>query len=331
MKVSIIIPIYNVQAYITRCLESVCRQTYQDIECILVDDCGKDNSINIAKSYIKQYTGSIAFHIIYHTHNQGLSGARNSGIKAATGDYIYFLDSDDAITPNSIETLVQIVTKYQDVDFVQGNFLNDNGEKGQYSFNNTVPEYCNKKEALEELMLHRLVTSSCNRLIKRSLLIERQLFFPVGILHEDMYWVYFFSKYIKAGAFTTQGTYIYSTHEGSIITSISKEMRVKRLQSRLIAAKAYYQDIRFNKPTSHSRRAYLCIDLFSCLHELINLHSLKHWVHFWCYICDIAFNNFFKATVPRIQFFLVLLPPICFWARKQAFRWRIQNRIISKV
>ena len=331
MKVSIIIPVYNVQDYIIRCLNSVCQQTYQDIECILVDDCGKDNSINIAESYIQKYTGWICFHIIHHTHNQGLSGARNTGIKASTGDYVYFLDSDDAITPDCMETLINLAYKYPEADFIQGNILGNDCQTSPYAFNDTISEYYDDKEQLETLMLHCLVTSAWNRLIKRSIIIEHHLYFPLGIFHEDMYWVYFFSKYVKKAAFTTQGTYIYFVHEGTIMTSVSKEMRIKRLQSRLIAAQAYYQDITSNVPSSHSRRAYLCIDLFSCLHELIHLHSLKYWCSFWLYICIIALRNILKATAPRILFFFILLPPVCFYTRKEAFRWRIQKHIISKV
>ena len=77
-KISIIIPIYNVEEYIEECLQSVMRQTYKgEIECILVDDCGKDNSIAIAEQLIADYTGSIAFRILHHEHNRGLSAARN--------------------------------------------------------------------------------------------------------------------------------------------------------------------------------------------------------------------------------------------------------------
>ena len=84
MKVSIIIPVYNVAPYIQRCLDSVVAQTFQDIECILVDDCGTDNSVEVAQQYIDNYRGQIQFKLIHHDKNQGLSGARNTGIRMAT-------------------------------------------------------------------------------------------------------------------------------------------------------------------------------------------------------------------------------------------------------
>ena len=105
MKVSIVIPIYNVSAYIENCLESVRKQIYQDLEVILVDDCGTDNSMEIVQEYL-EYHNFVEVKIIHHTHNRGLSAARNTGLEAATGDYVYFLDSDDALMEDCIFILV---------------------------------------------------------------------------------------------------------------------------------------------------------------------------------------------------------------------------------
>ena len=88
MKVSIVIPIYNVSVYIENCLESVRRQIYQDLEVILVDDCGTDNSMEIVQEYL-EYHNFVEVKIIHHTHNRGLSAARNTGLEAATGDYVF--------------------------------------------------------------------------------------------------------------------------------------------------------------------------------------------------------------------------------------------------
>lgn len=97
-RVSIIIPIYNVEPYILECLQSVDKQTIgDDIECILVDDCGTDNSVLVAEDFIKSYNGRVHFTLIHHQKNGGLSAARNTGIHAAHGEYLYFLDSDDTI------------------------------------------------------------------------------------------------------------------------------------------------------------------------------------------------------------------------------------------
>lgn len=91
MKVSVIIPIYGVEKYISDCLNSVMKQSYtNDIECILINDCTKDQSIEIAKNLIENYDGNIDFKIYEHSVNGGLSAARNTGILEAKGDYLYF-------------------------------------------------------------------------------------------------------------------------------------------------------------------------------------------------------------------------------------------------
>jgi len=106
-SISIIIPVYNVEPYIAECVESVMRQTYTGpMECIIVDDCGTDKSIEIVKQLITEYKGPIDFRIQHHEHNRGLAVARNTDTDAATGDYIYYLDSDDWVEPNIVELLV---------------------------------------------------------------------------------------------------------------------------------------------------------------------------------------------------------------------------------
>ena len=106
--ITIVIPVYNVESYISDCLQSVMRQTYKGpLECILVDDCGTDKSIEIAQNMIAEYNGPIEFKVLHHEHNRGVSAARNTGIDAAKGDYVCFLDSDDWISDDCIEKLAQ--------------------------------------------------------------------------------------------------------------------------------------------------------------------------------------------------------------------------------
>ncbi len=330
MKVSIIIPVYNVAPYIKRCLDSVVAQTFQDIECILVDDCGTDNSIKIVQQYIDNYRGHILFKFVHHEKNLGLSGARNTGIRIATSEWLYFLDSDDAITPTCLTTLLALKDKYSDVDFVQGNLLDEKGGISNYGFNN-IPEYCNNLATIENIMLQNVITSAWNRLVKRSLLIENDIFFPVGMIHEDMYWVYFLSKYVHAAAFSNIGTYIYYTNEGSIMTSVNQTTIIKRYTSRLKASEAYLTDIKNNNYKSHIRHQYLAVNLLSCLTELIPLKSIKHWMRFWSYILRIGSSNIGKFTPYRLLLTIILLPPICFFAGRKKYRWRVQKSIISRI
>ena len=100
--VSIIIPVYNVEKYITQCLRSVINQSYENLEILLIDDCGSDKSMTLAEKFMTD--GRVR--VLHHATNRGLGPARNTGIEAASGKYLYFLDSDDWISEDAIERLV---------------------------------------------------------------------------------------------------------------------------------------------------------------------------------------------------------------------------------
>lgn len=108
-SISIIIPVYNVEQYIHRCLESIIEQSIENvrIECILVDDCSPDKSMDIVQKIADDYHGEIQFKMLRHKENRGVSAARNTGLKHASGDYILFVDSDDYLLPNSISLFVE--------------------------------------------------------------------------------------------------------------------------------------------------------------------------------------------------------------------------------
>ncbi|MDE5843968.1 MAG: glycosyltransferase [Muribaculaceae bacterium] len=111
MKLSVLIPIYNVEKYIQRCAESLFTQSdKKNVEFIFVNDCTKDNSISLLEDSIKKYgIKDDQYKIINHKKNKGLAAARNTGLDYATGDYIMFLDSDDTLEPNSIEILKETI------------------------------------------------------------------------------------------------------------------------------------------------------------------------------------------------------------------------------
>lgn len=118
MKLSIIIPVYNVEKYIEDCLKSVYDGNLEDFEVICIDDKGKDESINIVKDYIKKNNIS-NLTIIEHEKNKGLSEARNTGINHALGKYVCFLDSDDMVNTNNLKLLVEEAIK-EDLDIIEG-------------------------------------------------------------------------------------------------------------------------------------------------------------------------------------------------------------------
>lgn len=328
MKVSIIIPIYNAAKYLVRCLDSVMCQTYQDIECILVEDCGTDNSLEIAKNYIKEHQGRLEFKLICHERNRGAAASRNTGMYAATGDYIFFLDSDDTIVNDCIETLLFLFHKYPNVDFAQGNALAENGEISPYGYSQLMPDYSSDKEELYKILLSEITTAPWNRLVKKSFIFDYHLFFPEGYFTEDMFWIYFIAKHVKAVAFTNKGLYTYYINEGSMMTS--PQNHIKWFTSRLWTSKIYLSDIKHGISNKYQRQ-YLAINLLSCPSELKALKSLYQWLRFWKCVFSIAISSLRNITWYRIQLFFCLMPPICFLVSYQKYRWRIQQKIIPHV
>lgn len=234
MRVSIIIPVYNVEAYIVECLESVARQTYKgEMECLIVDDCGTDKSIANAENYINGYNGEIEFRILHHEHNRGLSAARNTGTEAATGDYIYYLDSDDAIIPETIEEMMRIVYQHPQVEMVQAGMVCMNGQIVEDFTQRDVPIYCDDAKWVAKNMFLRLPVSSCNRLLKKDFLLKENITFHEGIIHEDV--PYYFQLSLKSQhvGFVKRNTYLFRSHrEGSITTTPSQWERA--MQSRIL-------------------------------------------------------------------------------------------------
>lgn len=225
MKISIIVPIYNTAPYMARCLNSILAQDYKGpLECILVDDCTPDRSMDIAHEMLDDYQGQIEFKYQRHETNKGLSAARNTGIRCAEGEYLYFLDSDDEITPNCISALTALAEKYKGVDIVQGNIVLTHEvftgfDISQYHF----PEYTTDQAWIRKEMLERIPMTMWNKLIRHDLISEHGLWFKEGIIHEDEHWRMFYHKEIASFAFSTIPTYHYYQTEGSITQTRYKD------------------------------------------------------------------------------------------------------------
>ena len=223
-KISVIVPVYNVEPYIRECFSSIVAQTYKgEIECIFVDDCGQDRSVEILEELTADYHGTISFTILHHEHNKGLSGARNTGIRHATGDYLYFLDSDDTITPDCIERLVALAEKYPGVEVVQGSAKTTNEwlqlKQGE------VPEYSNSFRWIRKTLLRRSVIpmTAWNKLLKREFLLKNELLFVEGMIHEDEVLNFMLAKYVCSMAFCLNQTYIYKENINGIMHNVKAD------------------------------------------------------------------------------------------------------------
>ena len=222
--VSIIIPIYNSEKYIEKCVESVVRQSYKNIEIILVNDGSKDRSEEIINHY-KDIDGRI---IVVKKKNGGLSDARNAGIKVARGKYLFFLDADDYIDDDCIEDLVVLAEKFKCEIAISDGIYEKNGEEQVYANEALGGE--NKRLSSEEVfkvfLQHRgFVGSPWTAWGK---LYLKELFngieYPVGRLSEDLATTP--KLILKANniAYSCKKTYHYIIREGSLIHQKSIQM-----------------------------------------------------------------------------------------------------------
>lgn len=223
-KVSIVTPVYRVEKYIADCMKSVIDQTYPLIEFILVDDCGGDGSVNIITDIIyRTHKEGLEFKLVHHSHNQGVAAARSHAMQAATGDYIFCLDSDDKLMPECIERLVKRMDE-TDVDFVVCGHFSDKGNAGLGG------HLCAPNDLVigNEACIHALAESWFNvapwgKLLKRSFVEKYQLYFRDGIINEDAPWTFQLCLNANRIAFLHEDLYFYRYNPNSIMSNKKQE------------------------------------------------------------------------------------------------------------
>lgn len=211
--VSVIIPIYNVEAYLERCIESVINQTYKNIEVLLINDGSPDDSEVICLKY-QEKDDRICYK---KKSNGGLSSARNYGLRYAKGEYVYFLDSDDFIRCDTIEKLVNKL-ELEGLDIVSSGFCMVSESPDQH-IEGKICEVTFEKYCVEDFFVQNISNHSCGKLIKTSLF--KGIIFPEGMNYEDIATSY--KLYMKANkiSHTKEGLYFYRTRNDAITHQIS--------------------------------------------------------------------------------------------------------------
>ena len=229
-KVSIIVPVYNVELYIESCLDSLLNQTYSDYEIILINDGSTDGSIEICNKYNDKKIKKI------NQTNKGVSIARNVGISYATGQYIMFVDADDMVSKNYIENLVASMEKYN-TDMVICKYTKEedklvNNESSQ----NVEGKIINANIVLESMIENNLKEGYLwNKIFKKSIINENDLKFKDGVtVWEDLYFVMEYLSKADKICTINETLYYYRTREGSAVnrkeTVIELENKIKIME-----------------------------------------------------------------------------------------------------
>lgn len=255
--ITIIIPIYNVEQYLPRCIESVLSQTYQDFEMILVDDGSPDGSGAICDKFAL-YSPRIR---VIHKMNGGLSDARNKGLFEARGEYIAFIDSDDWVAPSFLGDMMEVLRDTQ-ADICECNVLSTFGEEGERlkSGITDIPiRVFDTEDALRELISDRILHQHVwNKLYRREVL--RDILFEKGRTNEDEFWTYQVFGRAKRVAKLDKVLYYYYQRTGSIMGENYSLKRLDALDGK--AARQAYIEEYFPALAGHA-----CLNLYgSCIY-----------------------------------------------------------------
>ncbi len=166
-KISVIIPVYNVEKYVGQCIESILAQTLQDFEIVIVDDCSPDGSMQVVRKYSD---GDSRFHIVRHERNMGLMQTRKSGYSVAKGEYLMFCDSDDFLPPNALEILYQKVVSCS-ADVVSGDMVLYYPDDGHEEIRTSLLNYGSGMIAVyKSLLLSEYHHNLCGKIFKTCIL-----------------------------------------------------------------------------------------------------------------------------------------------------------------
>lgn len=239
-KISIIVPIYNVEKYLNRCIDSILAQTFTDFELILVDDGSTDNCIKICNEYAEKDNRIV----VIHKENSGLSAARNTGLDIATGEYIGFIDSDDYIHPQMYEILYSKIIK-SNCDLAISRFkkiYNNEDEFKEYNIDSIKYYKLNSKEALNELCGNNSVqfVIACNKLYKKNLFDK--LRYEDGRYHEDEFIIHNLLYKCRDIVYIELDLYNYYQREGSIMKNNSPKRIIDSLDAYESRMKFFYKN-----------------------------------------------------------------------------------------
>jgi len=232
-KISIIIPLYNAENYIVKCLDSIKNHTYKDFEIIVINDKSKDNSWEVLNNYVSENL-NINFKIINNEINLGLSKTRNKGMELATGNYVLFMDNDDTLADEfSLQYFMDKTGNDPDIILGKTRFLlNDVPKESNYHKLKNKKETYTDNEILDGFFSGEWAVTAWNKLYKVDFLKKNNLKFLDDLLHEDELWAFETAVAAKKINFLTEETYVY--YSMSNPNSMTATVGLKNIEHYLI-------------------------------------------------------------------------------------------------
>ncbi len=327
IKVSVIIPIYNVQDYLQECLDAVYNQNGVDMEVILINDGSSDDSLSVCKAYAQRDQNVI----IIDKENEGLSDARNVGTKAATGDYIYYLDSDDWLAPDAIKSLYEFAIE-NDCEIVQGGFYYAYDDYLLYDNKYKKPFVLNRHEAMLELIKNDYIKNFAWGKLYRADIVKKHPF-PKGKYYEDSYWQHLIIHKCKRYGVVPTPLYYYRQRN----SGISGEFSLKNLdllrgyEERLTFVQRMYPEYIKLMVSLLWRMGYSMVEMAkNTKDKKVQIEYESYWIGLnQRYASLIKQNLTFDIQYLTVHYFPVLMPVYIFFSRV-AGRIFQQHRYLRK-
>ena len=321
-KISIIIPVYNVEQYVRQCLESVICQTIDHslLECIIVNDCTPDKSMDIVSEIVDKYKkgdGLMHFILLDHEKNKGLSASRNTGMRKATGEFIYFLDSDDYLYPDSLKVLMNYHQQEPEADLIMGNHYDELNTTTYYKIKNA--KIIRNKNLLFLGKTKKI--SAWNSLVSRKVLVDNNIEFVDGIYFEDNVFNYQLIPVIKCAVVAPETTYFYRKNAKGIMLAAPKEKVEKVVNDYRLILTLFLENLNCN---CYVGKSIAILDKSMVLTDIIN-HNVNILYNLDCV------NKQLKALRKRVvlshlshaRFLLLILSMLMFppFNGLTKFRW----------
>ena len=245
MKVSVVVPVYNVEKYLKRCLDSIINQTYKNIEIILVNDGSKDNSRDICEEYEKNYENVS----LINQANGGLSAARNTGLKHINGEAVTFVDSDDWLELDAIEYYVDSMKKYN-VDMVVTNNIRTKDHKEKTSQPDSIKEEVLTQEEYAKKFFkigeNSIEYYAWSKLYKREIIEGVE--FPVGLFAEDVLGTFRYMKNAQSIFYSNRVTYNYFINDNGLTAKFGdKDFDLEKIWDTIVEESEEYVNKNFLK------------------------------------------------------------------------------------
>lgn len=270
--ISVILPVYKVEKYIAKCIESLIKQKYKDFEIILVNDGSPDNSISIAENLLQRNGWSD--YTIIHTENRGVSAARNTGIEAAKGEYIIMVDSDDVLSNDFLSAYAGFLREHPGLNIYSTGFkvVSDGGSLFEENvFIEKAVRILSPEEAQESFFNRKIVFLLPTLLIRRSFLIDKNIRFDEKVRYsEDLQFIWrCLCKNKIVMAHSDSITYYYILHSGSTMTASS----VSKVATGFDGLKTLFSEIRDGLSLS-------IVDDFYSLYCFNLMHGASHMINY---------------------------------------------------